>query len=36
MVRRLAQPEGLALAEDVDNISVGLKKTLTEATESKE
>ena len=36
MVRRLAQPEELPLAEDVDNISVGLKKALTEAVESKE
>ena len=35
-VRRLAPPEELPLSEDVNNISVWLKKTLAEAEENKE
>ena len=35
-VRRLAQPKELPLSEDVNNISVWLKKTLAEAEENKE
>ena len=35
-VRRLAQREKLPLSEDVNNISVWLKKTLAEAEENKE
>ena len=35
-VRRLAQREELPLSEDVNNISVWLKKTLAEAVENKE